>query len=253
MIIRRSVRPASPHPGPRHRSGSDLRRSKAAITLLVWSALGPLAQTAFAAQLALPETPYSYTVIDQDLTAALHEFGSNLNIKVNVSPEVRGRIQGRLPELPPRAFLDRLAALYNFEWYFDGLVVHITSVREAQTRLLVVSPLSFDRLRYALDALGVSDTRYVIRPAPGSGLALVAGPPRFVTLVEQTLAGLIAEDQARPRTLRSPDAPRPPMPLLQESVLTVFRGSDTTIIRDGRPEHIAGLDDRRRTARTTDQ
>ena len=100
---------------------------------------GASSANGLAAQLALPETPYSYTVIDQDLTAALHEFGSNLNIKVNVSPEVRGRIQGAA-RVAPR-FLDRLAALYNFEWYFDGLVVHITSVREAQTRLLVVSPL----------------------------------------------------------------------------------------------------------------
>ena len=99
MIIRRSVRPASPHPNPPHRSRSDLRRAKPVMALLVWSALGPLAQTAVAAQLALPETPYSYTVIDQDLTAALHEFGSNLNIKVNVSPEVRGRILAQL-ELP---------------------------------------------------------------------------------------------------------------------------------------------------------
>ena len=63
---------------------------------------GASSANGLAAQLALPETPYSYTVIDQDLTAALHEFGSNLNIKVNVSPEVRGRIQGVCPSCRPR-------------------------------------------------------------------------------------------------------------------------------------------------------
>ena len=53
--------------------------------------------------------------------------------------------------------------------------MHITSVRRRR-RGSSWSARFFDRLRYALDALGVSDTRYVIRPAPGSGLALVAGP-----------------------------------------------------------------------------
>jgi type III secretion protein C len=251
-----SERSSSFSAGPARPARSDLPpriRSKAVFALLAWTALGTTAGTAVAAQLTLPETPYSYTVIDQDLAAALQEFGSNLSIKVNVSPEVRGRIQGRLPELSPRAYLDRLAALYNFEWYYDGLVVHISSVREAQSRLLVVSPLPFEKLRYALDALGVSDSRYVVRPAPGSGLALVSGPPRFVSLVEQTLAGLIAEEQARPRTTQSPRGPLPPMPLLRETLLTIFRGSDTTIVRDGRPENIAGLDDRRRPARTAEQ
>ena len=171
---------------------------------------------------------------------------------MNVSPEVRGRIQGVCPSCRRAPF--STASPRSITSSGTWTAWSCTSPRCARRRRgSSWSARFFDRLRYALDALGVSDTRYVIRPAPGSGLALVAGPPRFVTLVEQTLAGLIAEDQARPRTLRSPDAPRPPMPLLQESVLTVFRGSDTTIIRDGRPEHIAGLDDRRRTARTTDQ
>ena len=163
-------------PGPAGR-GSALRarlRRWAGLLLLLPVALAPTGVAA--ARLELPETPYNYTIIDQDLAAALHEFGSNLNIKVNVSPEVRGRIQGRLPEMSPRAYLDRLSALYNFDWYYDGLVLHITSAREAQSRLLVLSPLSFDHLRHALDVLGVSDSRYVARPAPGNGLALVAGP-----------------------------------------------------------------------------
>jgi type III secretion protein C len=215
-------------------------------------ALALIANAAHAAPLILPEAPYSYTIIDQDLTAALHEFGSNLGIKVNVSPEVRGRIQGRLPELSPRAYLDRLSGLYNFEWYFDGLVLHVSSVREAQSRLLALSPLTFDQLRSALDVLGVSDSRYVVRPAPGYGLVLVAGPPRFVSLVEQTLAGLIAEDQARPRTMSSPRS-APALVMARDTLLTVFRGSEMTIIRNGRPERFGGPEEQRRTARNADQ
>lgn len=192
--------------------------------------------TTLAAQLKLPDSTYTYTVINQDLPAALLEFGSNLNIKVNVSQEVRGRIQGRLPDLPPLAFLNRLASLYNLEWYFDGQVLHVTSARESQSRLLVPGPVPFERLASTLAAFDVADERYAVRPAPNTQLVLVTGPPRFVALVEQSLNGLIAEEQARPKSAEARVEPSVP----RDTVLTLFRGSQTTIIRNGRLEATFG-------------
>jgi type II secretory pathway component GspD/PulD (secretin) len=185
--------------------------------------------SALCAPLSLPLTPYSYTVLDQELSAALQEFGSNLNIKVNVSSEVKGRIRGRMPDLPPREFLDHLTKLYNLQWYYDGLVLYVTAAKEAQSRLLVLAPISFDAFKSALDTLNISDDRFVVKPAPGNGLVLISGPPRFIALAEQILSGLVAEAQARPRTV---NIEKPP----QETVLMLFRGSSTMVIRDGRPE-----------------
>ncbi|WID99976.1 type III secretion protein (plasmid) [Bosea vestrisii] len=168
-------------------------------------------------------------VLDQELSSALQEFGSNLNLKVNVSSEVKGRIRGRMPELQPREFLDHLAKLYNLQWYFDGIVLYVTTAKESQSRLLVLAPISFDTFKGTLDALSISDDRFVVRPAPGNGLVLTSGPPRFVALAEQTLNGLVAEAQARPRAI---EVQRPP----QDSVLTLFRGASTTVLRNGRIE-----------------
>ncbi|WP_246787377.1 secretin N-terminal domain-containing protein [Rhizobium leguminosarum] len=181
---------------------------------------------AHSAPLSLPSTPYRYEVLDQELAAALQEFGNNLKIKISISGEVKGRIRGRMPDLPPRAFLDRITDLYNLQWYFDGVELYVSSASEAQTRLLVLTPIRFDALKAALDALSISDERYVVRPAPGNALVMVSGPPRFVALVEQTFNGLVA--QARPQAA----VEKPP----QESVLLLFRGSSTTVIRDGRQE-----------------
>ncbi|WP_342724025.1 hypothetical protein AAFG07_33805 [Bradyrhizobium sp. B097] len=99
------------------------------------------------APLTLPSTPYSYTVLDQDLATALQEFGHNRNIRVNVSTEVKGRIRGRLPELPPGEFLDRLINLYDLQWYHDGRVLYISDAHEAQSRLLILNPISFDAFK----------------------------------------------------------------------------------------------------------
>ncbi|MBA1142418.1 secretin N-terminal domain-containing protein [Mesorhizobium neociceri] len=183
--------------------------------------------TTLGVPLSLPAAPYRYTVLDQDLSAALQEFGNNLNISVNISAEVRGRIRGRMPDLPAREFLDRLAELYDLQWYYDGLVLYVSAAKEAQTRMLVLTPLRFDTFKAALDQLDISDDRYVVRPAPGNGLVMVSGPPRFVALVEQTFNGLVAEAQAHPRAAAAPT---------KESVLILFRGSSTMVVRDGRPE-----------------
>ncbi|UVC15234.1 secretin N-terminal domain-containing protein [Mesorhizobium onobrychidis] len=177
--------------------------------------------------LSLSKTPYRYTVLDQDLSAALQEFGNNMNIRVNISAEVKGRIRGNMPDLPPREFLDRLANLYGLQWYFDGLVLYVSAAKESQTRMLVLTSIRFDAFKGALDELEISDDRYVVRPAPGNGLVLVSGPPRFTALVEQTFNGLVAEAQAQPRAPETPPS---------ESVLTLFRGSSTMVVRDGLPE-----------------
>ncbi|MFQ3455890.1 nodulation protein NolW [Bradyrhizobium sp. UFLA01-814] len=182
---------------------------------------------AFGAPLSLSSTPYRYTVLDQDLPAALQEFGNNLNVRINISGEVKGRIRGHMPDLSPREFLDHLTQLYNLQWYYDGLVLYVSAAKEAQTRLLVLGPISFGAFTATLDALNISDERYSIRAAPGNGLVLASGPPRFIALVDETLKGLVAEAQARPRAVETPT---------RDSVLTLFRGSSTTIIRDGKPE-----------------
>lgn len=180
-------------------------------------------QIARGAPLSLPSTPYRYTVLDQELSAALQEFGNNLNIKVTISAEVKGRIRGHMPDLPPREFLDHLTQVYNLQWYYDGLVLYVSTAKEAQTRLLLLTSISCDALKATLDALAISDERYIMRSAPGSGLVLASGPPRFIALVDQTLNGLVAEAQARPRSVEMPS---------RESVLMLYRGASATIVRE---------------------
>ncbi len=101
-----------------------------------------------------------------------------------------------MPDLPPRDFLDRLTNLYNLQWYYDGLVLYASAANEARSRLLVLKPISFDAFKAALDALNISDERYVERPPRGN-----RGPPLVVALVDQRLNGRMAERQARPRSL----------------------------------------------------
>ena len=171
---------------------------------------------AAAAPLDLPESPYRYTVIDQDLRSVLQEFGANLGVRMDISAPVQGRVHGRLPELSPRGFLDHLGAKFEFDWYFDGHVLHISAAEENQSRLVDLASVPFDELRQSLEALEIWDERFVVRPHAGAGLAAVSGPPRYLALIEETIAALSGSRVA------------PPAP---SGTLTIYRGAQTSVLQ----------------------
>ena len=87
--------------------------------------------------------------------------------------------------------MNDLAGRHNFEWYFDGRILHISTNEESVIRLLALDSVPFFELRTALDRLGIADRRFPLRHGGASKLVLVSGPPRYVALVEQTLLALV--------------------------------------------------------------
>lgn len=159
---------------------------------------------------------FDYAVIDQELRDLLSEFGRHVGLAVTVSDQVRGRVRGRLPPLPPRLFLERLAAVHGFDWYVDGTTLHVSAAAEARSLLLDLNQVAPAALEAALRQLGVLDARWPLRAANGgTNLALVSGPPRYVALVEQTLAALV-------RRPRQPDGSAQPQTAPVN--IRIFRG-----------------------------
>jgi type III secretion protein C len=140
-----------------------------------------------------PDQAYPYVVVDQDLVSVLKEFGQHLGTPVQISDDVHGRVIGRIPPLAPRAFLDRLAGQYGFNWYYDGSTLAIAANSELVQRTIPLGKASFEKLNTDLDRLGISDGRYSLRHPDGSDLVMVAGPPRYAELVQQTIESLNKE------------------------------------------------------------
>lgn len=148
------------------------------------------------------DQPLSFAVIDQDLRAFLAEFGRMQGLSVRLSDAVQGRVRGRLPQLPPRALLDRLAAMHGFDWFLDGAVLHVSAGHEAGSRMLPLKGVSFARLVATLDGLGLADPRWPLRHASSANLVVVAGPPALVAQVELALATLNDAARAEVRVAR---------------------------------------------------
>src|SRR5215471_7622238 len=83
-----------------------------------------------------PQGQYKYLVIDQDIKEVLTEFGRNIDVPVEVSDQVKGRLRGQLPVATAREFLNQLCESYGLVWYFDGAALHINAKSEIKTELI---------------------------------------------------------------------------------------------------------------------
>ena len=182
-----------------------MRRMGLGIAILAAAACLPVTSV-IAAPVPWSEEPLTYTVVDQDLRELLAEVGTRLGVSVQVSPAVKARVRGRLPSAPPQEFLTRLAAIYGFEWYYDGGTLWITAPSEKQTRMLPLDGVTLEKVVMSLDELGASDPRFPLRGSTQANQVLVSGPPQYVAMAERTLQAL--QTQSRPNV----------------SGVTVFRG-----------------------------
>lgn len=173
----------------------------------------PLPNAAAAAPADWRSRTFDYQIVDQDLREVLVELGKRVGLNATLSEGVRGRVRGRLTRGTASETLDRLAAIYGLEWFTDGSTLHVSSVNEAVSRLIDLGGVSAAQLETALRGIGVHDARWPVRGSdPSLGLAMISGPPRYVGLVEQTLAVLAR----RPR----PDG----TPQTEPARIRVFRG-----------------------------
>jgi type III secretion protein C len=152
-----------------------------------------------AAPLNLPQGPYPYRIVDQDLAAVLQEFGHNLGLRVITSPRVSGKVQGRIPGPSALEFLNNLCRLYGLDWYYDGAALYVTASTEEVTRFLrLKKETTFESLTDSLKKLSLYDERYPIKGGPDNGSVLISGPPAYVAIIEQTLSSTSAGGYVEP-------------------------------------------------------
>jgi type II secretory pathway component GspD/PulD (secretin) len=164
--------------------------TRALLIVVVAAALtAPLAR-AHAMEPKWPIGPYKYLVIDQDIKGVLSEFGRNIDVPVDLSDQVKGRLRGRLPTASAKEFLDSLCESYGLVWYFDGAVLHVNAKAELKTELISIGRLPPSEVTVKLSKLGIADPRFPVRSTPDAGIVSVSGPPPFISLVRQTLSAM---------------------------------------------------------------
>ncbi|HTJ92933.1 MAG TPA: type III secretion system outer membrane ring subunit SctC [Pararobbsia sp.] len=156
-------------------------------------------RTADAATVHWKSLILDYEAQGKDIKDVLRDFAASQGIPTRISQDVSGTVSGKF-HLPPRRFLDTLAASFGFVWYYDGEVLDITSAADMQSALVKLDSADTESLRSELDRLHIADDRFPIVYDSAQGTALVSGPQRYVDMIKAVTARLDDNAAHRPGT-----------------------------------------------------
>lgn len=123
-----------------------------------------------------------------DLRVAFDTFAVAQGLSVVMSDSVSGVFSGDFRDVPPAEFLDKIAITHNLIWYYDGAALYIYGSGEIATILLDLRYMKAGEVRSMLAELGVEDSRFPLKTTSNDELMMVSGPPRYVSLVAETVA-----------------------------------------------------------------
>lgn len=132
----------------------------------------------------------TYTLVarDMDLRVAFDTFAVAEGLSVVMSESVYGSFSGDFRDVAPYEFLSKIAITHNLIWYYDGAALYIYGAGEIATLLLDLKYMKAGEVREMLRELGVEDIRFPLKTTSNDELMMVSGPPRYVSLVAETVA-----------------------------------------------------------------
>ncbi len=185
MISRRQIS------GKRRKAGDVAGGRVSRLASCVMMAV--LALGMFCMQLPAAPIPWklpTYTLVarNMDLRVALDTFAVAEGLSVVMSPAVTGVFSGDFKDVPPADFLDKIATTHNLIWYYDGAALYLYGSGETSTMLIDLQYMKAAEVRSMLAELGVEDARFPLKTTSNDELIMVAGPPRYVSLVAEMIA-----------------------------------------------------------------
>lgn len=168
-------------------------------------ALATLASCAASVALAMPipfaEREVQLTAREQPIAAFLQDLFGRLDIPVQVSPSVRGAVNGSFNGPAERTWRQVMRA-FNLVEYYDGTVLHVYSPADMATRTLPLAPAAAQRVLRTVNDMRLPDTRNTLRTTR-EGTIVASGTRRFIEQVEEIArAAAVSERTGTPSGFR---------------------------------------------------
>lgn len=170
---------------------SSGRRVLCAFAVLLLSCPGAsAAETVRSAAEKIPWKSSAYTLVARQMPvrSALESFSVAQGIPILLSGRVSGVLSGDFKDVAPGDFLERVSALHNLTWYYDGTAIYVYAVGEMGSTLIDLKYMKAGEVLGMMEELGVEDSRFPLKTASDGELIMVSGPPRYVLLVSEMIA-----------------------------------------------------------------
>lgn len=153
--------------------------------------------------IALAEVPwktesYHLEANKQPLDELLRQFGADQGVSIVVSEKVAGTVSGTFTNLTPQKFLDQITSANGLIWYYDGHSIFVYRSDEVATQMFPLRFTTPTKVKESLSTLGITWTTGSLKSLDEDLLIYAIGPPRYLSLVEQTI--LMLEEVATQRT-----------------------------------------------------
>lgn len=155
--------------------------------------------TTIAAPLPQAEQPYPFVGKSTDLREVLELFGENIGIPVRLSEKIKGKIDSNFTAPDRQSFLNKLGARHGFVWFYDGGILHVSSIYDIQTRFFSLVQWSSYEMKHELSKLGIWDSRFVSMPESGANTLIVTGPEIYTNLVDMAVKEIT---KSQPKSIR---------------------------------------------------
>ena len=160
----------------------------AAVLVLGLSASATCAENSSVKKLPWKSSEYTLVARQMPIRAALESFSVAQGIPILLSDSVAGVLSGDFKGVAPADFLNRISAVHNLTWYYDGTALYIYTVGEMGSTLIDLKYMKADEVLAMMVELGVEDSRFPLKAASNGELIMVSGPPRYVMLVAEMIA-----------------------------------------------------------------
>jgi type III secretion protein C len=140
---------------------------------------------------------------DLDVKDALRLFAKNLRIGLIVDDAITGPITEDLPKgMTHLAYIDELASIFDFVWYFDGSVLRVSPVGAMEMDILALRDNSGAAVIDVLHRLGIHQAKFMHRSDPRSRTLMVAGPKSYLETVRKAVEAIEEADRTNITLLR---------------------------------------------------
>jgi type III secretion protein C len=133
------------------------------------------------------ERVISMRASDQPVAAFLEELFSQIDLPVNVTAGIDGKVNGKFENKTAEEIFTDISRSFALTVYFDGAVAHVYRSSELSQRILAIpSRVALQVIRSARD-LNMIDERNFLQSARNGGL-VISGTRRFIEQVEELVA-----------------------------------------------------------------
>ncbi|RQP21260.1 type III secretion system outer membrane ring subunit SctC [Piscinibacter terrae] len=136
------------------------------------------------------------TAREQPIAGFLQDLFGLVDVPVNVSPSVKGAVNGNFSGPAERVWRN-VSRAFNLVEYYDGVVLHIYAPSDMATRTLPIAPSLSAKVQRTVNEMRLPDSRNTVR-VTREGTLVASGTRRFIEQVEEITRAQMVGDKVAP-------------------------------------------------------